>query len=235
MGGEIRVSIDDDEVFERMKRRKAALDLSWEEVVKRGLRDGSGDQVNVDLGRFGGVRIDEGSFGGEFGGEPSSSSGPLPPDFGERLGRHIREQVQQSVGASLGFDEGFDDLSDAEDAVLLFESVASETQRDGGDAADTLDEDVSTQVPLRVNLTTDREGLAVEVVAVRQGKSVAGTNRFPREARRRIAESLAAGETATLRLEADVEEYDVLPVLSWGRTSDGSPTVTDVEIVEVTF
>ena len=223
MGGEIRVSIDDDEVFERMKRRKAALDLSWEEVVKRGLREGPGDRVNIDLGRFGGIQVNDDSFGDEFGGEPSgptASGGPLPEDFGERLGRHIRQQVQQSVGASLGFDEGFDDLSDAEDAVLLF---------------DTVGDDPVAQVPLRVNLTTNRDGLAVDVVAVRQGKSVAELNRFPREARRQIAESLARGETATLRLEADVEEYDVRPTLSWGRTPDGSPTVTDVEIVEVEF
>ena len=39
MAREIRVTIDDDEVFERMRARKRELDLSWEEVLHRGLRD----------------------------------------------------------------------------------------------------------------------------------------------------------------------------------------------------
>jgi hypothetical protein len=37
MAREIRITIDDDEIFERMKRRKDELDLSWEEVLRRGL------------------------------------------------------------------------------------------------------------------------------------------------------------------------------------------------------
>ena len=39
MSRQIRISIEDDEVFERLKRRKDALDLSWEDVLRRGLRD----------------------------------------------------------------------------------------------------------------------------------------------------------------------------------------------------
>ncbi|MFC5972183.1 hypothetical protein ACFPYI_12655 [Halomarina salina] len=41
MSRQIRISIEDDEVFERLKRRKDALDLSWEDVLRRGLRDSS--------------------------------------------------------------------------------------------------------------------------------------------------------------------------------------------------
>lgn len=38
MSREIRITIADDEVFEVMKQRKEALELSWEEVLHRGLR-----------------------------------------------------------------------------------------------------------------------------------------------------------------------------------------------------
>ena len=43
MAREVRITIDDDEVFERMKARKGALDLSWEEVLHRGLREIPGE------------------------------------------------------------------------------------------------------------------------------------------------------------------------------------------------
>lgn len=38
MSPDIRISISDDETFERLKRRKNELDLSWKEVVLRGLK-----------------------------------------------------------------------------------------------------------------------------------------------------------------------------------------------------
>ena len=39
MSREIRITIEDDEVFERMRYRKDELDLSWEEVLRRGLTE----------------------------------------------------------------------------------------------------------------------------------------------------------------------------------------------------
>ncbi|WP_435360733.1 hypothetical protein [Haloarchaeobius sp. DFWS5] len=47
MSREIRISIDDDEVFERMKRRKEELDLSWEETLRRGLGEGPAGGPNA--------------------------------------------------------------------------------------------------------------------------------------------------------------------------------------------
>ena len=222
MAREIRISVDDDEVFERMKRRKQALDLSWEEVLKRGLRPG-GDSVNIDLGGLGGISVGEGDESSGAGG-PGGPTGPMDPDFGARLGEHIRRQVQRSLGESFGvegFGEEFDDVADAEDAVLAFGFL------DG--------DDPGTEVPLRVTLTTTADGLGVEVVAVRQGKGIGHMNSFPRDARRRIAEGLARGETATLRLDGGSEEYAVRPTLSWRTGANGRPTVTAVTVDEVVF
>lgn len=213
---EIRISIDDDEVFERMKRRKQALDLSWEEVLKRGLRRG-GDRVDVDLGGLGGISV---AGGDDYGSGPGRPPRPTDPDFGARLGEQIRQQVQRSLGETFGLEE-FDDVADAEDAVLAFDDLDAD--------------DPGTEIPLRVTLTTTADGLGVEVVAVRQGKGISHMNSFPRDARRRIAEGLARGETATLRLNGEDESYDVRPTLSWRTGDNGRPTVTDVTVEEVVF
>ncbi len=112
-----------------------------------------------------------------------------------------------------------DRLEDAEDAVLSFPFLSDERAR----------------VPLRVNLRTSADGLSVEVVAVRRGKSTAETNRFADDQRAEINRWLAEGKTVRLELQNGTEAYDVVPVLSWGRADDGTPTVTDAEIVEVRF
>lgn len=234
MSREIRITIDDDEVFERMRRRKDERDLSWEEALRRGLDDT----------------------------EPRGGSEPLDPfddNFRERLrervGREVRESVddrsnpdrqspksnfdpfdassiadfarQQATAAVQGLaaeparentlDSELDRLADAEDATLVFPFLEAE----------------GATVPLRVTVETTGEGLAVEVVAVRSGKGTSGQNRFPDDARRRIAGALADGETATLELQNGAETYPVIPELSWGRTDDGTPTVTEVEISDV--
>jgi hypothetical protein len=74
---------------------------------------------------------------------------------------------------------------------------------------------------LRVNLETGAEGLEIDVVAVREGKSVADTNAFEPDARQTIAERLARDGLATVRLDDGVESYDVVPALSWGRNERG--------------
>jgi hypothetical protein len=219
MGREIRVTIDDDEVFERMKARKRELDLSWEEVLHRGLRrdetrqsDAQHDREQYDRRRRRGPPPD-----------PLSN----PGQFAEDLKRQIRGQVVESVQSSLEHErqEGpleseVTSLEAAEDAVMVFDFLEERDQ--------------STQVPLRVTLEASTGGLAIDVVAVRQGKTVASTNAFDPEVRRRVVEGLAGGDTATLRIEAGDEEYSVSPVLSWSRTN-GVPSVTEVTIEEVHF
>lgn len=75
----------------------------------------------------------------------------------------------------------------------------------------------------------------VDVVTVRQGKSVREMNAFDRQARKRIAEELAVGTPVTLELGSGVEEYQVAPILTWSRTDHGEPMVAEVEIDEVLF
>lgn len=238
MTREIRVTVDDDEVFERMKRRKQELDLSWEEVLHRGLR----------RDRRPGRRGDAGSG---FGPGPDPNPDPHPdsqPDphhgHGPRHGHHgeadrwdrfaesleseiqskVYDTLQSSFGAAgidvpeppdLGDEMG--ELEAAEDATLVFEFLEDRREY---------------RVPLRVTLHTGHDGVDVDVVAVRQGKSVRDTNRFDGDARGRVNARLADGEPATLRF-ADGESYAVRPVLSWSRDERGNPSVSEVEIAEV--
>ena len=70
MSREVRITIDDDEVFERMKHRKRELDLSWEDVLHRGLRPDTGDSTGAS-----GRRPGDAGPQSEFGWPPSSESG----------------------------------------------------------------------------------------------------------------------------------------------------------------
>ena len=230
MSREIRITIDDDEVFERMRRRKDELDLSWEEVLRRGLSGGNergrtrGRGPTSPPGPGGsGPRHPHGPD--EFGTSERGSGGgwnPFDPEFGQKLSEHIQQSLQGSLpfeaefGGTLEAEIG--QLEDAEDAVLAFPF---------------LDDDSGNQVPLRVNLRTSSEGLDVEVVAVRRGKDVAEMNRFGADGRAAVTKRLAAGEPAALRLRDGAEEYAVFPSLSWSRDTDGRPTVSDVEIESV--
>ncbi|MFB6072950.1 MAG: hypothetical protein ABEJ88_08280 [Halobacterium sp.] len=231
MSRQIRISIDDDEVFERLKRRKDALDLSWEDALRRGLRDspepprapespeprGRGASNQRDSGSRAERRSRErrGRARSRAGEDPS----PFDPDFGERIAKQVLSSVSDSVPGVVGetLDDEIDRLEDAEDAVLVL-----------GDAE-------AHRVPLRVSLHTGPEGLDVDVVAVRSGKGTEGMNEFGGGARADVAERFAAGETATLELDAGGEAYDVRPDLTWARGSDGTPTVTDVTVRDVVF
>lgn len=79
MAREIRITVDDDEVFERMRRRKDDLDLSWEEALRRGLSDPEGS--------------DRGGTGAGVGASAGARPGPRDPEFGD----YIREQVQAGL------------------------------------------------------------------------------------------------------------------------------------------
>jgi hypothetical protein len=229
MSREIRITIDDDEVFERMRRRKDELDLSWEEVLRRGLSEGD-ERGPGHHGRHPGPSgpVGPGSHHPgereEFGRSERGPGGwnPFDPDFGQKLSEHIQRSVQESMpfeaefGGTLEAEIG--QLEDAEDAVLAFPFLA---------------DDPSNQVPMRVNLRTSSEGLAVEVVAVRRGKDVAEMNRFGADGRATVTRRLAAGEPAALCLRDGAEEYAVFPSLSWSRDSSGRPTVSEVEIESV--
>lgn len=281
MSREIRITVADDEVFERMRRRKDALDLSWEEALRRGLddgghtagrRDGGPDRLDPfdedfrerlreRVGREvrggagaggggGGERADEAAGardGTDRHRERAGSTGgtgqgrgfdPFDP---ESVAAFARRQARQAMRAAPGvavcseapgpgpghapgpdgpgetLDAELDRLAEAEDAALTFPFL------DAPGAA----------VPLRVTLETTGEGLAVEVVAVRSGKGTADSNRFPDDARQRVATALADGATARLTLQDGAEAYDVVPRLSWGRDDDGTPTVTEVGIERV--
>ena len=225
MSREIRITIDDDEVFERMRRRKDELDLSWEEVLRRGL--GRSDERGSGHGpRHGSPGPGRGPRHPheheEFGVSKRGPGGwnPFDPDFGRKLSEHIQQSVQGSLPfeTDLGLEAEIGELEDAEDAVLAFPFLA---------------DDPSNQVPMRVNLRTSSEGLDVEVVAVRRGKDVAEMNRFDSGARATVTKRLAAGEPAALRLRDGEEEYAVFPSLSWSRDADGRPTVSEVEIESV--
>lgn len=217
MAREIRITIDDDEVFERMKARKRELDLSWEEVLHRGLRrddPGRDEREEFSQYRTEGTRR-----------EPPRGPIDDPSGFAEDLKRQIQGQVRDSLRASVEddlLDTEVATLESAEDAVLVFEFLGERAR------------DRAYQIPLRVTLEASTEGLEIDVVAVRHGKTVTDMNTFDPGVRKRVIESLAAGEGATLRLAAGEEEYRVEPVLSWTRT-DGTPTVGAVSIEEVRF
>jgi len=238
------VTIDDDEVFERMKARKRELDLSWEEVLHRGLRreeppeeharrheqharEHAGQSRGHGRRAHGHERRHDPR--GPGAGDRSSPADPLddPGQFADDLKRQIQSQVFESLQSSLGVEEDplereMSSLEAAEDAVLSFDFL--------GEAAG----ERANQVPLRVVLEASTDGLVIEVVAVRQGKTVGAMNAFDPAVRRQVIEGLATGEAATLRIAAGEESYRVLPSLSWSRTN-GTPTVTDVAIEEVQF
>ena len=227
MAREIRISIDDDEVFERMKARKSELDLSWEEVLHRGLRHDEEQTERDDPSGYGAVgRGRDRPRGVRREVDEPRPRDPIsdPGGFAEDLKRQIQGQVRESLHASLDPDplaRDVESLESAEDAVLVFDFLDEHT-------------DPALQVPLRVTLEARVGGLEVDVVAVRTGKSTVGMNAFDPPVRRRIVEGLAAGEPATLRFEAGEESYEVAPVLSWSRDG-GVPTVSDVTIEEVRF
>lgn len=233
MTREVRITIEDDEVFERMKRRKRELDLSWEDVLHRGLqrpddRAPSGSSVGPrEMGPTPGPSFDRG-------GSRAEAAWDRPGDRWDRFAEGVEDQVQRKVYDALrstfgaagidvpeppgGLDREMADLSAAEDAVLAF---------------GFLDADPAYQVPLRVNLETSAEGLLVDVVAVRQGKTVREMNTFDARSRQAVTTRLAEGTPAVLRFEDGAEDYAVEPVLRWGRDDAGRPTVTEVSIEAV--
>lgn len=234
MGREVRITVDDDEVFERMKRRKEELDLSWEEVLHRGLRRDS--ELGVEAGPEPGTgaqrrhdsyrRLGPGTADRRAD-RPSGERRDRWDAFGENLESEIQNKVYDTLRSSFGaaglevpewetLGEDVDELERAEDATLVF---------------GVLDDRPEYRVPLRVNLRTGPEGIDVEVVAVREGKNVRHTNRFDGETRQQVNTRLASGERAALRFE-DGEEYEVAPVLAWSRDGDAA-RVSAVEIDEV--
>lgn len=236
MSREIRITVADDEVFERMRRRKDRLDLSWEEALRRGLsEDGTEpapaeatlDPFDDDFGEQLRERIRSRARGNTTRQEDESGArhrddrrgfDPFDPDD---IGAFVRDQIQTAVtGGHAGrssLDSELDELADAEDAVLQFPFL------EAADAA----------VPLRVTLRTTGDGLDVDVVTVRQGADATAMNRFPGDARQRVAAALAKGETATLSLQGGAESYSVVPSLSWDRSDDGTPTVGEVTVERV--
>ncbi|MFC7139463.1 hypothetical protein ACFQMA_06370 [Halosimplex aquaticum] len=240
MAREVRITIDDDEVFERMKARKRELDLSWEEVLHRGLREvpeerpGEPQPPGASPGREGDRRAAD-DRRGHHGHDVNVEFGSGSVDHGDSIGAMVEEikgqvhdQVRESLRASMesvetagaGLEREMTELERAEDAVLRFDDVTGDDPR--------------YRVPLRVRLETSRGGLDFEVVAVRGGKSVAGMNRFDRETRQAINEHLARGGTATLSFDSE-EAYEVGPAIAWRRDDDGAPVVSDVGIPEVLF
>lgn len=231
MSREIRITIADDEVFERMRHRKDALDLSWEEALRRGLTESTDPDPTPDppLNPF------DDDFKQQLKARirndiTAASPDHNPPDTDTTAGssNHLidRDAIRRVVADHLDYaippgpqsdaplDAELDALEDAEDARLEFPFL----------------DDDHAAVPLRVNLTTDGDGLDVTVVAVRRGKATADDNTFRADHREQITTALATGTHATLSFQHGTETYAVTPSLSWGRTSDGHPTVVDVTI-----
>ena len=220
MARQIRISIEDDEVFERMKMRKQELDLSWEEVVHRGLKINSAPETSpTDSYRD---QYQQAGRANDLLGNP----GGFAADLQSQIQEHIRHSLSESLGDSSPVNDSLDTTVDvleaAEDATLYF---------------DCLDQDAHTpayQVPLRVILEAGSEGLSVEVVAIRSGKSTDGMNSFRPRIRRRVIEHLATGGTAELQVGTSDESYTVSPVLTWERYQN-IPRVSDVTIDSVIF
>lgn len=253
MSREIRISVADEEVFEWMRRRKTEFDLSWEEALRRGLgEDGAASPTGEEeLDPFApdfrerlqqrirsatGAAV--GSEAGRPAGEPTNDADrpreraprarerataapevPPVPDVGE---------IVAEVTPPLGGPEpptppeppAVDQLArleDAEDAVLVLPGT----------------DEAGARVPLRVNLRTEADGLAVEVVAVRQGSGTEALNHFVDGSRADVTRALAEGEPAALELGDGAESYPVRPSLTWGRDDDGTPTVVEAAIVDV--
>ena len=234
MSREIRITVDDDEVFERLRRRKDALDLSWEDALRRGLREGIESQSAAksrperERGRHGRgpSRESRGRHGRSGPGEGNARErrgrqgrvSPFDPDFGEQIARSVVSSVNASVpGVDVTLEDEIDRLEEAEDATLI------------------LGEGEGERVPLRVALHTGPEGLDVEVIAVRSGKGTEELNQFEDGARADVARRFAEGDTATLEIEGSEETYEVRPELTWVRGSEGAPRVTEVTIHEVVF
>ncbi|MFB6095367.1 MAG: hypothetical protein ABEJ71_02805 [Halodesulfurarchaeum sp.] len=253
MAREIRISIDDEEVFERMKARKRELDLSWEEVLYRGLRVGGPPGSDTQRGEGAGA-AGSGPFAAGEGSPGAGGSGPggsdAPPGFRrgagttdprgskdpwDTLAESIEEQVQERVYDALRSSVGVMGVDVPPEPGLEEEVETLQSAEDATLRFPFLDDDPASRVPLRVNLRTSSGGLDVDVVAVREGKGVSDLNDFDGPTRARITEALATGETALLTLADGAERYRVVPVLSWGRRADGTPRVTDVEIQEVVF
>lgn len=250
MAREIRVTVDDDEVFERMRARKRELDLSWEEVLHRGLADTPGDGRDFDerveqhvqnriresvanaLGmdetdeQAGDTRTTSGA--GVASGTPGGGGGPAPGAHDPQPPGGVDPAGTARPGGVTGGGAPAPDPPTG-----LDEEVARlEAAEDARLEFPFLDDDPGNTVPLRVDLETGVDGLDVSVVTIRTGRDVADRNQFERGARQAIAEAFAGGETARLTLGDGAETYPVVPELAW-RTADGQPTVTAVSIPEV--
>jgi len=233
MSREIRITIADDEVFERMRHRKETLDISWEEALRRGLDTEADatrgtaptpfdDDFREQLRDRIRSSVREDSRGAPSNATPAKDRGPVIDGDAIRdmVTAHIEHALPDfttSGPAASPLDAELDALADAEDAVLSFPAVEGE----------------HATVPLRVNLTTGGDGLDVEVVAVRRGKDTDHRNVFDPDDREQLTTALATGTPATLAFQGGAETYDVIPSLSWGRTSEGHPTVVEVTIEAV--
>jgi hypothetical protein len=249
MSRQVRITIDDDEVFERLKRRKEALDLSWEDALRRGLRDSPeppraspadgpgtsrqseprprGEASDRAGRRTGGQASGSGGPGRRRGAGEHGSGGPGPGDgapFGRDLGEYIAREVREAVPGTPPGTAAGPPLDDEIDRL-----------EEAEDAVLALGDGEAERVPLRVALHTGPGGLEVDVVAVRSGKGTEGMNRFADGARADVARRFASGETVGLELHGGEETYDVRPELTWARGPDGAPTVTDVAVREVVF
>lgn len=238
MAREVRITIDDDELFERMKERKRALDLSWEEVLHRGLRPPEADEgrsrdradfeaAKTDLKRaIIELAADRAIPEDHLGTRRDNTEGPvLDPFEPDSIGNFVADTVQRST-AFLGeaeWDEDLDRVTDAEDAALVFPFLGHEG------------EIPSNQIPLRVRLDVSGTGLDIEVVTIRRGKDTAQMNAFDPQIRQAVIEGIAGGQLADLQLESGSESYSVVPVIGWSRGGDGRPHADEVIIEEVVF
>lgn len=238
MAREVRITIDDDELFERMKERKRALDLSWEEVLHRGLRSPGSDEGRArDRAEIEAAKADLKRAILELATDrattsvhderrrPDADQPGLDPFNPDSIGNFVADTVQRST-AFLGdadWDEDLDRVTDAEDAVLVFPFLGDDSEAS------------TNTIPLRVQLDVSGDGLDIEVVAIRRGKDATEMNTFDPPVRQAVIEGIASGERAEIRLESGAESYAVVPVIGWSRSDDGRPRADEVAIEEVVF
>lgn len=236
---EVRITIDDDELFERMKDRKQALDLSWEDVLHRGLRPpdvtpgdpgpraegGSGiaaakEELKRAIRDLEGERRDPRRGYDDAQGRPEADERGFNPFDAASIERFVADTIRESTSFldHGGWDEDLDRVTEGEDAVLRFPFL--------GDAAS----EPSNQIPIRVTLDVSGAGLDIDVVTIRRGKDVSGMNAFDPAIRQAVIEGIASGEQATLALATTAESYVVIPDIRWSTTDEGRPYADTVAI-----
>lgn len=204
-----RVAVDfEEEAFRRLKQRKEQLDLSWRDVILRGLEEKPSTR-DLRAGRL----LAKQWFGEGMDNQPSGegiTATVQDTDPNARVAQEL-ERAVDSFESGGDLETEIENLESGDDAILSLPGT-------------------DTEIPLRVRLKTTNEGLEAGLVAVRD---IPGRNQFKESDRATTSESLAEGEPAILEIgQIDEVRYEVTPSIEWSRDDSGMLTATDVDIKE---